>query len=366
MITSTGKSIIAKYLLGQVPDYASYIAVGCGAQPLDLVDTLGDYSSKENLDFETLRVPIISRGLITENNVSKVVLTAELPTENRYDISEIGVFSAGSNPALGAFSSRFIYQFSGGEGWTYNAATPVLVTQSIADGTGNIDQDIDGVSSGCFYLNSDNAIFDNGSRSEDYERPRNQNSSLLVTGAGSTPIVLTGTSLDLDNFSINDELRLAFSAVSTSVVPVALGRANVTIEFAYSADPNATKATFTAEVSATGGIDKKYFVDSMTLKQIAATATANSVAVPDFSWAAVKVIRIYANAYTTTAGTISTTPTDEFYIMLDGLRIENAQTNNPAYGMIGYTVVKTDQAVTITKNVNNPAYIEFRFALDVN
>jgi hypothetical protein len=34
MITNTGKTIIAKYLLGQAPAYASYIAIGCGATPL--------------------------------------------------------------------------------------------------------------------------------------------------------------------------------------------------------------------------------------------------------------------------------------------------------------------------------------------
>ena len=44
MITNTGKSIIGKYLLGQAPAYASYIAIGCGAQPLATADPYGDYS----------------------------------------------------------------------------------------------------------------------------------------------------------------------------------------------------------------------------------------------------------------------------------------------------------------------------------
>jgi hypothetical protein len=35
MITNTGKSIIAKYLIGDTPAYASYVAVGCGAAPID-------------------------------------------------------------------------------------------------------------------------------------------------------------------------------------------------------------------------------------------------------------------------------------------------------------------------------------------
>ena len=52
MITNTGKSIIGKYMLGQAPAYASFIAVGCGPTPLDLEDTQGDFSTKESLDFE--------------------------------------------------------------------------------------------------------------------------------------------------------------------------------------------------------------------------------------------------------------------------------------------------------------------------
>ena len=49
MITNTGKSIIAKYMLGQAPAYASYIAVGCGKKPLQTGNTIPDYSNKTNL-----------------------------------------------------------------------------------------------------------------------------------------------------------------------------------------------------------------------------------------------------------------------------------------------------------------------------
>ena len=79
MITNTGKSILGKYLLGQAPAYASFIAIGCGAKPLDTTDALGDYSNKKNLDFEMLRVPISSRGFVNEGGLDKIVFTAELP-----------------------------------------------------------------------------------------------------------------------------------------------------------------------------------------------------------------------------------------------------------------------------------------------
>jgi len=52
LITNTGKTILAKYLIGQAPAYASHIALGVGARPLEEVDDFADYSEKQKLDFE--------------------------------------------------------------------------------------------------------------------------------------------------------------------------------------------------------------------------------------------------------------------------------------------------------------------------
>jgi hypothetical protein len=59
MITNVGKNILGKYLVGETPSYAGYIAVGCGAQP---VTSFGNYATKTELDFEMFRVPITSKG----------------------------------------------------------------------------------------------------------------------------------------------------------------------------------------------------------------------------------------------------------------------------------------------------------------
>lgn len=112
MITNTGKNILAKYLIGQAPSYASHIAVGCGAQPLNTDGVFDDYSEKKTLDFEMFRIPITSRGYVTEDGISKIVFTGELPTEERYEISEVGIYSSGSNPAAGGTDSRTIYAFT--------------------------------------------------------------------------------------------------------------------------------------------------------------------------------------------------------------------------------------------------------------
>jgi hypothetical protein len=136
MITNTGKGILAKYLIGQAPSYASYIAVGCGPQALTsgtAFTTLQkeEYSAKNSLDFEMFRVPVISRGYVNEDDNVKLVLTAELPTEERYEITEVGVFSAGSNPSAGAFDSKNVYSFTETEGWEYHTKTGVKAIPTI-------------------------------------------------------------------------------------------------------------------------------------------------------------------------------------------------------------------------------------------
>jgi hypothetical protein len=173
MITNTGKSIIAKYLLGQAPAYASYIAIGCGATPLDTADEIGDYSTKTNLDFEMFRVPISSRGFVNEDGVDKIVLTAELPTEERYEISEIGIYSAGSNPSAGAYDSKTVFAFTQTENWQYvTAASAVAIdTESAALDSPNFDNVI-AVTDPVFQTSADNPIFFKSPRVARYERPR--------------------------------------------------------------------------------------------------------------------------------------------------------------------------------------------------
>ena len=55
---------------------------------------------------------------------------------------------------------------------------------------------------------------------------------------------------------------------------------------------------------------------------------------------------------------------DDFYIALDGFRIDNISTVNPLYRMSGYSIVKIDgKPITKFQNTNN--YIEFRLALGI-
>jgi hypothetical protein len=58
-------------------------------------------------------------------------------------------------------------------------------------------------------------------------------------------------------------------------------------------------------------------------------------------------------------------PSEDYYIALDALRLENIATTNPLYGLTGYSVVKNTDAETIIKSPNTSNYIEFRFSVGV-
>lgn len=268
MITNTGKLILGKYLIGQTPAYASYIAVGCGADPRSaisfaptykeqttttatltfsthdfkkddsvLVSGCGspfdgtftitavtgttisytvptgsvsntavsggsvtfDFSNKKTLDFEMFRVPIISRSFINEDGVSKVVFSGELPTTNRYEMTEIGVYSSGSNSLIANADSKSLMLFSENvENWEYHSSDTVskitqpylssVVQYTIQDGsTGNIISNLDNGYS--FFSSASDSIFDykdllddRTNRLETKERPRFYDSYLAVRG----------------------------------------------------------------------------------------------------------------------------------------------------------------------------------------
>jgi len=381
MITNIGKTIIAKYLLGQAPAYASYLAIGCGATPLTTGDPLGNYSAKTNLDFEMFRVPISSRGFVNENGLDKIVLTAELPTEERYEISEVGIYSAGSNPSAGAFDSKTVFAFTQTENWQHHTASAAVAIDTFSAALDEPAYDnVIAVADPVFQTNSDNPIFFKSQRVERYERPRFLNNIIMIQGddanltietdsgplqdhfivePGSNHIHLTGANVDFTKNSPVDELRLAFSLISkdgeSAVVPDSV---RVMIEFASTETETAEYARFEAEVvddSSGGAYDfstERYFIVTKQLQELYTSA--------NFTWNAVNVVKIYASVIKDDA------TSNDFYVALDALRFENIATQNPLYGLTGYSVIQNSTATTIVKNPNTSNYIEFRFSVGVS
>ena len=404
MITNTGKEIIAKYLMGTAPAYASYIALGCGPKPRQNINTVSSVSSvgsivtvgsidavwvgakvtkisgtgtlnasqdtiitaitsnttftvspaptvalssatilvqppsdKNVLDFEMFRVPIASRGYINDDGVNKIILTAELPTEERYEISEVGIFSAGSNPTAGAYDSKTISAFADTENWQFvdltTIASPTLITTSIIDGSNNITS-----TSNAIQTNANNAAFLNPTRAERYERCRYLNNVLMLRGNTShisivdgDPVIetnpkflqLTGQSVDFSRNSTSDLLKIAFSIVNvngnTSPIP---DNVRVVVEFSNSEGTQYARLVADAANSTYNFATNRYMSIEKRLDEL---VYFSSNPVNPFSWNNVSVIKVYTSALRTLS--ISNKAASSTYVTLT-----TAQTHNLSAG----------------------------------
>ena len=409
MITNTGKSIIAKYLVGQAPAYASYIAIGCGPTPLpsdfdfnaaENAGLVSEMYGKTDLDFEMFRVRVDSRGFVNENGINKIVLTAELPTEERYEITEVGLYSAGSNPTVGAYDSKTVYVFNDSENWEYHSQQAAQHIPSIYIPIDNEDNIIAGeykinpvtreydpngtmTQLPVFKTNADNKIFTNSERESRYERCRFLNGIVMVQGDDATLSVetvggvkrlkvepesnhihLTGTSLDFNKNSPSDELKLAFSVISKngeSTVPP--DQVRILVEFSSSDIHGSGEwARFEVDIDDTNFVagtssvehnfsDSRYVIATKQLQDLRKST--------GFTWSEVDVAKFYVSVIK------DGDPSPDYYVGLDAFRLDNKSQANPLYGLTGYSIIKNTGAQTIVKNANTTNYIEFRFGMDV-
>lgn len=451
MLTNTGKNILAKYLIGQAPAMASFIAFGSGAVPLDSGDAFGDYSEKESLDFEMFRAPIISRGYVsdveqatitnvtsngtaiayTANNtfqigdqititgtnvlafniknaivasanstsftvnspatgayttgglatktVSNIVLTAQLPTEERYEITELGIYSAGSNPSAGTTDSKVLYAFGNAENWEYRptsgAATAIpfypdsldkingVIPDGGAAGSINVPEKV-------FEANADNSILNSIIKVARSERPRFLNntifmrgdtssvegtgSSLTINSGNSTHVRLAGTTVPLDRNSGQDEIRVAFALINKDENNLNPSDVKIIIEFSNeegATTPQYARMKMHLTSVADNFNSNRYFVKSQKLEDLEKSG--------GFLWSSVRVVKIYSSILS------GSSYSDDYYVALDAIRLENLTADNPLYGLTGYTVVKNDTGLPIIKAANSSNLLEFRLAMDV-
>jgi hypothetical protein len=400
MITNTGKNIIAKYMLGQATAFASHIAIGAGKKPLLLSDSLAPYqaefSQKRALDFEMFRVPIISRGYVTEPStevlsvtnasgngvkitytlsavhgfsagdivdifgindideynisnaivyeilssssftvlseatgsyvsggsvtaqITKLTLTAELPTEQRYEITEIGLYSARSNPSATNKDSRMLYTFAETENWEYHGTASAIgigsaisTPLSAGESSGVINPDLSATPA--FRVTSDNAVFNTEARLNIYERCRFLNTTMLLPGnisqindslvidsSGTEDqnkefgkhVHLAGTSVQISQNSPDDELRLAFSVINKSEA-YELDPSKVRLLVVFSpeeANPNITESFARFAIEITDELSSnRYRIANSKLKDLVTGTT--------FSWGAVSLVRVYASVF---------------------------------------------------------------------
>jgi hypothetical protein len=312
LITNDGKNILAKYLINQAPTYASHIAIGCGAEPLITSEYLDDYSNKKTLDFEMFRVPIISRGYIEEDDVSKIVFVGELPSEERYEITEIGIFSSGSNINAGSSDSKILFSFSAAENWefhdTFNDIAQQLDLVLLplnTDDANFIDSSYD---STAFSANSTNGVFDTELRLSIQERPRLLDASVFVSG-NTCQIKEVGTDLQLLEGSLsshihytninlnevsqnssNDIIKTAFSIVGkeASINDTGPDEVKIILEFLSSEESGATLARIPIKYETVDFESNRYIVNETTIGNMKGKENG-------FTWQGVNVARVYAS-----------------------------------------------------------------------
>ena len=332
-----------------------------------------NYSTKTSLDFEMFKAPITSRGYVTEydsnnNPVSKIVLTAQLPTEERYEITEFGIYPSNVNPTAGGYDSKTVFGFLSTEQWIQNSTGNAITTIST-----KLDQAVTGTinpgSYTIFQVGSDNTAFNNETRLNRQERLRFYNNGIFITGNTSTLSTPSGTgptydmttsgtpdyikllslSTPFNNYSSTDELRFAFSVINRVYTDSDPTLAKILVKFKTS---GSDYASFWINQSIVSG--NRYYVVAKKLQDIYKTA--------GFSWNLVSTVEIYASVE------VSGTPSANYYVGLDAMRIENTTATNPLYGLVGYTPVVNivnSNARPIIKNSNTANFVEFRFVADV-
>jgi hypothetical protein len=401
------------------------------------------------LEFESIRVPISSRGYVNDNGTNKIILTAQLPSEERYEFTEIGIYSAGSNRSAGAYDSKTISAFSATEGWELNANNTVSGPSttnplfqeyevSIIDSGNDITSTAPAIK-----IRATNGIFANQARIDRYERTRYLDNVFLVKGNNSfiydegdpeleidaSPkfLQLASNVIDLSKNSSSDLLKLAFSIVSvngsaSTVVPT---DTFVIVEFSNSDGSQSAKMQIQINEDDYDLSKNRYIVATKKLEELFYTS--------QFSWKTANTIKVYASttrdlivsnklaasgvatlttttahnlvpgdrvfisgvstgeqdfdgiktvieasgttftyASTSTAISQEVTPRgtaktadSRFYVALDALRIDNINTVNPLYGLVGYSIIQDELQQSIIKSPNTTNFIEYRFVLDV-
>ena len=370
MITNKGRQIVAKYVLGQAPSFASYIAAGCGPRPLLNSASASISATRQSLDFEMFRVPIISKGFIKEGNVEKLVLKAEMPTDQRYLITELGVFPSESNSVAGQYDSKLMITFAPTESWVYSDgqnASAVTYVNSPIDSQNN-SASIDASTPNFLFINSDMNIFANTDRSDRYEGPRFLNRALMLygnTASINSSFAKSASSQYLENTNIlfnfgqnlpDDEIKLAFSVVSKTANQSTNPDLRILVELYNNisgSNVGLPKASAQYTLPAATFTNSRYQVVSKKISQFIKDS--------NFSWANVNMIRIYTSVFAAGTNNIS----NDYYVIYDGIRIDNLTAANPLYSLVGYNIVKNTEATPIDKLENTNNYVEYRFGISV-
>lgn len=175
------------------PTQFSYSVATQTLSPASATGTATLYlNNKTTLDFEMARVPIISKGFVDDNGTTKISFIAEVPSENRYEITELGLWSAPNNPLAVNSDSHVIFSFT--ESWQGHGSSvfdPIIKTSI---GTfGNINDNGDKI----FYALSSDSNLTTAARKQRAEGHRFLSKTLFVRGDSCQLNILPSSAMSL-------------------------------------------------------------------------------------------------------------------------------------------------------------------------
>lgn len=430
MITTRGKGLVARALANQIPSAFSYIALGVGALPqlpVEVVEKdaaswtgsevlgsgvwglqtdtglakLGNGSTaysglafqatgvlyedssikeKTKMNFEAFRVPVTAASVAYEGGVTKVILTGTLPSAQRYEFSEIGIFSAESNSLLTTEPPRMIYTFSDTEGWEYHTGSTISDVEYVGEISNNgldINAIPAGVNAKAFFISADNQVFFPDLRKN--QRMRIYQDALLIRGDMSTVndatstwalsgdhVHLTGRLVDLTRARSDDEIKIAVAVINKNYTYITgagvANEARIALRFMSSEDASAHA---TAQVVLTdGAVSDSQFPDETDFVNngyyVASFNKSDLVYTGSFSWENVTVCQVWVEVEPGTGQTSA-----DYYVAVDAVRFDTNNENNPAYGMTAYSEIRNASASTEVKVAQSESQIEYKIYLEV-
>lgn len=378
MITTNGKNIIAKYLLNQAPEFASHIAIGIGGNALSTSSSVSFVQDAESLDFEVFRVPVLSKGLIKEDGVEKIIFKAELPTDQRFLITEVGLFPAETNKLAENYGSKIVSAFTQSEPWLYSQLGSSSVVSYIGPlplnetSSGDVKDtygELNIPNPQYFYIDSNSPIFEFSERKDRKEPPRYLNKSLVTYGNSSvldSSFDITAASASASYYVENNSVNLNLGKnLPTDQIKIALSVISKDLLEENGVPENGARLRLEL-INNTAGTPKAYINLSLTNAQleysrhnvITKSLSDFTVTSSSFSWSNIDSIRIYSCV-------VDATP-EEYFIIFDGIRFENISTPNPLYSLVAAEYLKTPDAYPVLKRENSTSYIEYRFGLGVS
>ena len=366
MITNRGKDIIARYLAGQTLSAFSHFAIGTGPKP-----TTDGYESpailtKTNLDFEALRVPITSSSVISEGGVTNLVFSATLPSQSRYEFTEIGLFSAESNSLLTTAQDALLFVFSEDEGWTRESSLEIVST-TLASGT-----DITTTDGVTFIPAADPVIL---TPNRYTQRSRIGEDALLIKGGYCTlvddvspapdlfvrsaaHIAIEGTPINLSTARPDDEIKFAFSIMRSQYVDISTPPSTgikIRVDFTHGSEYAALEQEIpavglsTIVPASTALCPNGYFVVSKKIKDLTFSS--------GFDWSAANGVKVWAEVEDTTPA--------NYFISPDALRFESKNDNNSTYGLVAYSPVSNLDGAPQVKSYGLESQVEYKIPLEV-